>query len=369
MAKQQESSFVVDQGDIEIHGEHPVNKHEKPIAMPEEGDDGQPVALQNDEQEGNEPIQIITDTEEERLKAEKAKKAVKTEDEDEVEEEGDDDVTRELKRQRNRARRQANKERQKNAERFNKSEIRRLKDELAEVKALVGNTAKISKLDADQSQVERIRDAAAAKYSAAKAKLSAAFAGGDPDAHAAAMEEMFQQQQMYEKAEVALKNIDAQKKAPEQQRPNTFVEEKRKEFLKNNPWFDDQKKDRDSRIALRISKDLINEEYAVDSDEYWEELETRIAEQLPNKKDADMGDEDEDEPAPKPKPQQQKQKLPISSGGGREAKGNGDDDVKTSDISSVQRSILRQMGYTEGSPEWLDQAKDMKKRNQASRNR
>lgn len=362
-----ETKFDADDGSVEIHGEHPNNPNEKPVTVPENGDDGMPV--QQDEPVEQEPITIISDSERQRLDAEKKVKA--PDDEEETDDPDDDETTRELKRLRNRARRQANKDRQRKAESFKNAEINRLKRELQEVRSLVNNNTRISQLETSEIQVQRIQADASTRFTAAERKLDEAFKAGDAESHRAATKELYEAQSVLEKAATALKNIDIQKKTPETPQQNTFVAERGAEFRKNNPWYDEKLGDRDSRVANRISLRLLNEGLDPNTDEYWEELEDELADALPKKvsklKD---NEDDEDEEPEKQQKQQVKQKLPISGGGGKEVrKPSSDGTVSTSDITPLQRSILRQMGFTEGSKEWMDMALTYKQKNKLAQNK
>lgn len=358
-----EATFDVDDGSVDIQENQKGNPNEKPIVVPQDGDDGQPVAIETDEQDGldKEEIKIISDTEAQRLGKSKAKP--EEGDEEEAESEEDDEATRELKRQRNRARRQATKDRQRRAAQHKNERIRELERQVADLSTAVQSTQKNTKLDADFNQVTRIRDDAASRFSNAESRMKLAFKNGDEEGHAQAMKDMYAAQGMLERAENALENIQVRKKEPEPQRQDGFVAQKAEEFNKNHSWFDQKLGDRDSRRVHRISTDLLREGYKADSFEYWDELEDRIKEELPHKSGNGHDKEEEDEIDETPPPKQQK-KLPISSGGGKDVKPKSPDgQVRPSDITPMRRSILRQMGLTEGTPEWHEYAKVYKDKN------
>ena len=360
-------TYDVDEGSIEITGNHPENPNEKPVSVPVDGDDGQPVQ-QEPEFVEKEPITIVTETEKKRIDDETENRGAKKDpidaEAEEAENDEDDDVTRELKRQRNRARRDANKERRRQAAEYKNSEIRRLRQEVEELRANQNASSHLSKLDADQQQIQRFKDDAATKFMLAEKKLSEAFKNGDAEAHTTAMKEMYDAKQSVDRAESALNVIAAKKKEPIQTpepEQDSFVQEMAAEFQKKNSWFDARLADRDSRRAKRISEDLLREGYSPSDEEYWEELNDRIADEIPHRAVREREEEKEIEKSPAPK------KLPISAGGGREVKASGGDGrVAASDITSMQRSILRQMGYVEGTKEWLEMALEYKKKNRSA---
>ena len=55
------------------------------------------------------------------------------------------------------------------------------------------------------------------------------------------------------------------------------------EFMSSNPWYDPQGRDEDSAIVLTIDARLAQEGYDPRSEEYWDELQHRVARRLPEK--------------------------------------------------------------------------------------
>ena len=55
------------------------------------------------------------------------------------------------------------------------------------------------------------------------------------------------------------------------------------EFMKNNSWYDPQGRDEDSAVVLAIDAKLAREGFDPRTEEYWDELETRIERRLPEK--------------------------------------------------------------------------------------
>lgn len=103
-----------------------------------------------------------------------------------------------------------------------------------------------------------------------------------------------------------LKTLETQKtrateereEAPPEHRPDPRAVAKARSWQRQNPWFDPQWKDQDSRIVRAIDDSLAEEGFDPASDEYWKELNKRIAETLPRrarKAKANGHDEDEDD--------------------------------------------------------------------------
>jgi len=135
-------------------------------------------------------------------------------------------------------------------------------------------------------------------------------------------------------------------KEPEQeerQPPNPQVVVRAQNFAKNNDWFDFGRGDYDSKIAGAIDDSLWQEGFDPATDEYWNELNKRIAKALPHRakkkaknghdredEDVDDDDEDEDEDRRPPKKKRKDHTVRAGNGGpkfrtggpGRDLKGN-----------------------------------------------
>jgi hypothetical protein len=53
--------------------------------------------------------------------------------------------------------------------------------------------------------------------------------------------------------------------------------------MERNSWYDPQAKDMDSEIAQRLDKKLTDEGYDPSSEDYWDELDDRVAKYLPHR--------------------------------------------------------------------------------------
>lgn len=66
------------------------------------------------------------------------------------------------------------------------------------------------------------------------------------------------------------------------------------QFMLDNEWWDPQGRDNDSRKVLRVDHALVGEGYDPKTKEYWDELKTRVKEELPHHFEAE-GDETDDD--------------------------------------------------------------------------
>lgn len=94
-----------------------------------------------------------------------------------------------------------------------------------------------------------------------------------------------------------LENLKAQSKVePKKEGPDPRVAAYAKEWISANDWYDPRGGDEDSVIVQAIDKRLAAEGYNPATEEYWIELDNRVAKRLPHK----YGDDTVEE-APKPK--------------------------------------------------------------------
>lgn len=94
-----------------------------------------------------------------------------------------------------------------------------------------------------------------------------------------------------------LKNSPAQTQKPNG--PDPVIVNKAKAWAERHAsWYNPDGKDVDSEIAKAISGVLANEGYDPKSDDFWDELDDRVAKKMPDKFD-EQEEDDDDEPIPK----------------------------------------------------------------------
>ena len=145
---------------------------------------------------------------------------------------------------------------------------------------------------AELARVDKAIDDTEVQIEYAKMKMREAVANQDGDAVVKAQELMYESQRKVE----SLKSIKDQATRQMSQPPNPTmnvpdpsVQRKAAAWMERNKWYDPQAKDMDSEIAQRLDKKLTDEGYDPSTQEYWEELDDRVAKYLPHRMESDMG--------------------------------------------------------------------------------
>jgi len=190
----------------------------------------------------------------------------------------DAEAIREAKRAKRRARKEYHK--QVSAEKDHKlSYLERQNQELLERLAVVERKAQGSEIATLNKQKEELET----KILFAKQKIEEATAAGDGRMLTSAQEMWFDARKNHE----ALENLIKQSVQPQPQRtiqaPDPAVQRHASEFMMDNPWYDPQGRDTDSRITLQIDRDLSAEGWNPKTQEYWEELDNRLQKYLPHR--------------------------------------------------------------------------------------
>jgi hypothetical protein len=123
----------------------------------------------------------------------------------------------------------------------------------------------------------------------AKQKISEATATGNGELLTSAQEMWFEARRQAE----ALANLKKRAVAPQNQRtiqaPDPQLQRHANNWMANNPWYDPNGKDPDSRRALNEDAILAEEGYDPKTAEYWQELDKRLQRVVPHRytEDAD----------------------------------------------------------------------------------
>ena len=123
----------------------------------------------------------------------------------------------------------------------------------------------------------------------AKQKISEATSTGNGELLTSAQEMWFEARRQAE----ALQNLKKRSVAPQNQRtiqaPDPQLQRHANNWMSNNPWYDPNGKDPDSRRALNEDSILAEEGYDPKTAEYWEELDKRLQRVVPHRytEDAD----------------------------------------------------------------------------------
>lgn len=190
------------------------------------------------------------------------------------------------------------------------AEIERLSEENQQMKRwqqeVNGRLSGINKTEVDKAFNETVT-----AFTQAEKDHADAFAEGDGVKATKAMRVMYDSQRRIEQLQGVKTQLDKQpEQVQSQPQVDREVVNKAKEWAKRNAWYDASGKDTDSAIAKAISGVLANEGYDPKSDDFWDELDERLAERSPDKLAVET-EEDEDEPEIKPR----KRATPPVNGG------------------------------------------------------
>lgn len=117
----------------------------------------------------------------------------------------------------------------------------------------------------------------------AKQKIKEATETGNGDLLTSAQEMWFEARRDFE----ALDNLKKQSLAAPQQRtiqaPDVAIQRYASDWMMDNPWYDPNGRDPDSKVALTIDQGMADEGWDPKSPDYWEELDNRLAKYLPHR--------------------------------------------------------------------------------------
>jgi len=240
-------------------------------------EDKELVLIEDDEDEQEQSKETEYVAVEEQDEEDDEKPQAKNNDDDD----GDTDEERSAIRERRRLEKKERKERQQKAIGRDKVELnflRQRNDELERrMMAVETHTKQTNLSDLDRQINEAVYEAEQAEHIIARA----VDAGNGDDvtkairyreqAVARAQQLHQQKQQQAYAAQAPQNNISNE------------VEHFAKEFIQNNSWYDPQGRDEDSAIVLAIDAKLAQEGYDPRTEEYWDELETRVERRLPEK--------------------------------------------------------------------------------------
>jgi len=167
----------------------------------------------------------------------------------------------------------------------------------------------------NQAELKKALDDNMAAFARAEADHVQAFAEGDGNKATAAMRAMYDARQNLEKLQSIKQQVERVPTQPQQQqdvsRPDPKVVNKAKEWAEKNTWYSATGADVDSEIAKAISGVLVAEGYDPKSDDFWDELDDRLAEKHVGGIDSN---DDEDEILPTVK---KRTSPPVGSGSKR----------------------------------------------------
>ena len=203
--------------------------------------------------------------------------STKSESDDKGEEdESDREAIRERRREERRHRKQAIKEREET-----------LRRELAARDAIINEMR--TKLDgierrntgSEMAQLENAKKQTAQAYQFFKDQIRIATEAGNGAAVADATEKMLQAQKKFDELANFERAFKQRQSAPQPLDPR--LANHAQSWMERNKWYDPTARDPDSRIAMTIDQQLAEEGWNPTTEEYWQELDSRIKKYLPHK--------------------------------------------------------------------------------------
>ena len=156
-------------------------------------------------------------------------------------------------------------------ERQNQELLERLS--VVERKTQGGEIARINKAIEDQES----------KILFAKQKIKEATETGNGDMLTQAQEMWYEAKKQYESLEGLKRHSVQQPQHQTIQAPDPMVARYAGDWMSDNPWYDPNGRDSDSKIALTIDQTMAEEGWNPKTQEYWEELDNRLAKYLPHR--------------------------------------------------------------------------------------
>jgi hypothetical protein len=116
-------------------------------------------------------------------------------------------------------------------------------------------------------------------------KMKEAVNSRDGDSVARSQEMWYEAKRKLESLESIKQNATKQMTQPQQniQAPDPMVQRMASDWMESNPWYDPQGRNEESQIAQMLDKKLTDEGFDPTSEDYWDELDTRMQKYLPQK--------------------------------------------------------------------------------------
>lgn len=138
---------------------------------------------------------------------------------------------------------------------------------------------------AELARVDKAIEDAGVQVEYAKMKMKEAVTSGDGESLTRAQEMWYESKRKLESLESIKQNATKQMTDQKQniQAPDPMVQRMAADWMEENPWYDPQGRNEESQIAQLIDKRLTEEGFDPTSQDYWEELDSRMQKYLPQK--------------------------------------------------------------------------------------
>lgn len=207
---------------------------------------------------------------------------------------GDDEVVdgereslREARREERRLKKQIHREKTKESTHLI-SALKKRNDELAERLAIIEKKTS----GAELARVDKAIEDAGVQVEYAKMKMQEAVSSSDGQALTRAQEMWFEAKRKMESLESVKNQATRQMSQPRQNIsvPDPMVQKLASTWMERNTWYDPHGRNEESEIAMMIDKKLTAEGYDPSSEDYWDELDDRVAKFIPQKSNRGYND-------------------------------------------------------------------------------
>ena len=161
----------------------------------------------------------------------------------------------------------------------------------------------------DLARLNKAKEDQANRILFAKQKIAEATATGNGELLTSAQEMWFEARRQYEALDAVMKKATAPQRERTIRAPDPRLKQFADSWMENNPWYDPNGKDPDSKVALTIDQAMAEEGWNPKTPQYWQELDNRLQKYLPHRY---TGDTDE-------KPNRNSRPRNVVTSSGRES--------------------------------------------------
>lgn len=197
------------------------------------------------------------------------------------------EALRETRREERRLKKQIFREKTKEASHLISS-LKKRNDELAERLAIIEKKTS----GAELARVDKAIEDAGVQVEYAKMKMQEAVNAADGVSLTRAQEMWFEAKRKMESLESVKNQATRQMSQPRQNIsvPDPMVQKLASDWMERNTWYDPHGRNEESEIAMMIDKKLTAEGFDPSSEDYWEELDDRVAKFIPQKSNRGYND-------------------------------------------------------------------------------
>jgi hypothetical protein len=137
---------------------------------------------------------------------------------------------------------------------------------------------------ADVARLDKAIEDSQLRVQYAKMKIAEAAKIGDGQGVADAQEAWYDAKRNFESLEALKKRSSAEPtSASVPKAPDPRLQRHAGDWMARNDWYDPNGKDTDSKIAVKVDEELVEEGWDPTSEDYWDELDTRLQRYLPHR--------------------------------------------------------------------------------------